>query len=142
MDTEELKRFMIELINEEFGPKPVAIGKRWQGGKMVLEPGNDSQAKDIPLDVFFKKLSGVRDNLRVLEQKINGCDALSLEEKVTFQAYITKSYGSLTTFNILFRDDKDKFVGMSGSGGKGDKDEPQMTMKEAKERLGFKEYGK
>lgn len=142
MDTNELKRFLIDLIDEEFSPRPVALAKRWTGGTLVLRPDNDTQPKEIPLEVFFKKLMGLRESLRVLDQKLNNHDGLTPEDKATFQAYVTKCYGSLTTFNILFRDDKDKFVG-SGSGG-GAREEPKeaLTMGEARRRLGLNEYKK
>ena len=141
MELDALKRFIIDVIDEEFGPKPVEIAPRWAGGTMLLKPGGDTQAKEVPLEVFFKKLTGLRESLRVLEQKLNNHDALSTEDKATFQGYLTKCYGSLTTFNILFRNDKDKFVG-SGSGG-GGKDEPKekLTMAEARRRLGLREHG-
>jgi hypothetical protein len=140
MDTAELKRFLIDLIDEEFGPKPVAIAKRWAEGTLILKPSGDTQPKEIPLEIFFKKLTGLRESLRVLEQKLNNHEHLSAEDRANFQAYITKCYGSLTSFNILFRDDKDKFVG-SGSSGGGEEEKPQMTMAEARKRLGLNEYG-
>lgn len=144
MDTNELKRFLIDVIDEEFSPRPIPISKRWAGGTMTLKPDNDTQPKDVPLEVFFKKLLGVRESLRVLEQKINNHDALSPEDKATMQSYVTKCYGSLTTFNILFRDDKDKFVGGGSGSGSGGKDEPaeKLTLAEAKRRLGLNEYKK
>ena len=117
MDTDEVKKWLLEIIEEEFSPDPVPLGERWSGGKIVLEPNNDTQSKEIPLEVFFKKLMSERGSLRVLEQKINSHEKLSDTDKLTFQSYISKSYGSLTTFNILFKDGKDKFVG-GGSGGK------------------------
>ncbi len=154
MDANELKRFMIDLIDEEFSPRPVPLSKRWAGGVMILRPDNDTQPKEIPLEIFFKKLMGLRESLRVLEQKINNHETLPSEDKTTFQAYVTKCYGSLTTFNILFRDDKDKFVGSgsgsdsssSGSGsapgGRDDRKDEKLTVAEARRRLGLNEYKK
>jgi hypothetical protein len=137
-NTTELKNFIRDLIEEEFTPQGIDIGPRWEGGKMILAPGNDTQSKEIPLEVFFKKLLTVRDALRVLEQKLNSHPNLSQTEKSSFHSYITKAYGTLTTFNILFKDDKHKFVGQSGK--KEDEDRPQMTMAEAKKKLGLNEY--
>lgn len=92
-----------------------AIAPRWSGGKMLLVPFDSSQKeKEVPLVAFFKKLTSVREKLRVLEQKINNHPGLSAEDKSELQMLITRSYGSLTTFNFLFRDEKDKFVGVKG----------------------------
>ncbi len=136
MDSEALKQFLVALIDEEFGPRPCEIAPRWQGGTLRLEPDNETQPKDIAIEVFFKKLLGIRDALRVLEQKINSNTSLSQSEKLSLQSYITKAYGSLTTFNILFKDGKDKFVGSSGkSAGK-----EKMTLSEAQKKLGLNEY--
>jgi hypothetical protein len=91
--------------------EPVAIGDKWKGGNMKLVPGQAGLAhKDVPIDVFFHKIVMLRDRLRVMEQKIN---ASSIEEieKVELQQYITRIYGSLTTFNILFKSQSDYFVG-------------------------------
>jgi hypothetical protein len=88
------------------------LGKRWVGGTLRLIPGKeDAQAKDIPIDVFLKKLVGVRDRLRVLEQKLNSHPSLTGEEKLELQGYITRCYGSLTTFNALFGSRASWFVG-------------------------------
>jgi hypothetical protein len=88
------------------------LGKRWVGGTLRLLPGRDeAQAKDIPIETFFKKLVGVRDRLRVLEQKINSHPSLAGEEKLELQGYITRCYGSLTTFNTLFGNRASWFVG-------------------------------
>jgi hypothetical protein len=88
------------------------LGKRWVGGTLKLVPGRDeTQVKDIPIEVFLKKLVGIRDRLRVLEQKINSHPSLAAEEKLELQGYITRCYGSLTTFNVLFGHRASGFVG-------------------------------
>ena len=92
----------------------VDLGHRWVGGKMILQPDDTTLAsKEIPIETFFHKIVMVRDRLRVMEQRINSNDALSGEEKVNLQQYLTRIYGSLTTFNVLFRNKEDQFKGTS-----------------------------
>lgn len=93
----------------------VPLGDRWNKGTMILKPGQaDLASKEIPIENFFHKIVMLRDRLRVLEQKINSCQMLSDEEKIDMQQYITRIYGSLTTFNILFKRKEDQFVGAKG----------------------------
>ena len=93
----------------------VPLGDRWHGGTMLLQPADKTQkAKEVPIDVFFHKIVMLRDRLRVLEQQINAHKQLSDEEKVNLQQYITRIYGSLTTFNVLFKNKEHWFVGEKG----------------------------
>src|ERR1700742_2953517 len=90
----------------------VPLGDKWRGGMMVLQSGDKSiKPKEVPIDVFFHKIVMARDRLRVLEQQINGHKSLSEEDKINLQQYITRIYGSFTTFNVLFRDKEEGFVG-------------------------------
>ena len=93
----------------------VPLGERWVNGTLVLQPSNGSQAKEMPIETFFHKIVMVRDRLRVLEQNINSNKKLNDEEKIDLQQYITRIYGSLTSFNLLFRDKEDYFVGTSSN---------------------------
>ncbi|HMX79750.1 MAG TPA: hypothetical protein PLG91_05525 [Ferruginibacter sp.] len=94
----------------------VPLGERWTGGTMILQPADKSlKPKEIPVDDFFHKIVMLRDRLRVLEQNINSHKKLSDEDKVNLQQYITRCYGSLTTFNVLFKNKEQWFVGEKGS---------------------------
>jgi hypothetical protein len=90
----------------------VPLGDRWEGGSMILKPADDDlKEKEIPIETFFHKIVMVRDRLRVMEQRINSSKNLSDEEKINLQQYITRVYGSLTTFNVLFKYKEDSFTG-------------------------------
>lgn len=90
----------------------VPLGDKWKGGTLVLQPHDKTQkAKEIPIEDFFHKVVMLRDRLRVLEQNINSNKQLSDEEKINIQQYITRCYGSLTTFNLLFKNKEHWFIG-------------------------------
>jgi len=94
----------------------VPLGDRWKGGTMVLQPGDTTlKAKEVPIDVFFHKIVMLRDRLRVMEQQINAHKLLSDEDKVNLQQYLTRIYGSLTTFNVLFKNKEEWFIGDKSS---------------------------
>jgi hypothetical protein len=115
MDADEFKRVLSQVIREELGVGTVEIAGRWDGGEMILKPGKEGlQEKRIPLDSLFHKIVMIRDRLRVLEQKINTHTKLASDEKIQLQQYVTGCYGSLTTFNVLFADREDQFVGQKG----------------------------
>lgn len=95
----------------------VPLGDRWEKGTMILQPFDKTlKPKEIPIEDFFHKIVMLRDRLRVLEQNINSNKKLSEEDKVNMQQYITRCYGSLTTFNILFKNKEQHFVGDKSSG--------------------------
>jgi hypothetical protein len=110
MTREEFADLIREALRDEVAHVPLA--PKWEGGALVLKPRDPAlQPKEIPLDHLFHKVVMIRDRLRVLEQKINGNEKLTDTEKVDLQQYVTKCYGTLTTFNVLFRDERDRFVG-------------------------------
>jgi hypothetical protein len=112
MDIDDFRRVLRDVLAEELGVGDAPMGERWRGGEVVLVPGKEgTQEKRISLESFFHKIVMVRDRLRVLEQKINSHPELPDDTKVVLQQYITACYGSLTTFNVLFRDREDGFVG-------------------------------
>ena len=103
---------LMDLFREASGQVDVPLAQKWEGGVIQLVPGkSELQGKELPIDALFHKVVMVRDRLRTLEQKINAHPKLSDAEKVDMQQYITRVYGSLTNFNVLFRDKSDQFVG-------------------------------
>ncbi|MEY3367443.1 MAG: hypothetical protein RI973_598 [Bacteroidota bacterium] len=108
----EAEKSLIKILRHWNGfGEVVEIGERWKGGTLVMQPQDNSlKPKDVPIETFFHKIVMVRDRLRVMEQRINSSQ-LSDDEKVDLQQYITRIYGSLTTFNVLFKNKEDYFVG-------------------------------
>jgi hypothetical protein len=114
-EQQELLQLIRQALREELGYTDVEVTPRFQGGELVLRPGTPGTAeKSFPIDTFTTKIVMVRNRLRVLEQQINASDELTELAKLRFQAYITACYGSLTSFNFLFRNEEDRFVGHRG----------------------------
>ena len=117
----DLEMMLRRILREEMGLGPAVPAEKWRGGDLVLRPGRPGlQEKSWPIETFFQKVVMLRNRLRVLEQQINGAE-LSAELKVKLQGYITGCYGSLTSFNILFAEEADRFQG-SGGGSSGEVD--------------------
>ena len=115
MEIDELYELVAEAIRDGFrdeaGGGDARLSPRMSEGRVIFEDGQGKQFKEIPASTFFRKVTSVREKLRVLEQRINNHGSLSATDKVELQAYISRAYGSLTTFNFLFRDDSDRFRG-------------------------------
>ena len=110
----DLERTIRRIIREEAGLTPVAPAEKWRGGELVLRPGKPGlQDKSWPIEAFFNKIVMVRNRLRTLEQHVNASN-LPDDQKLKLQAYITGCYGSLTSFNVLFATDEDRFHGSGG----------------------------
>jgi hypothetical protein len=110
--TEAEKSLMKILRNWSDISEVVPIGDKWKGGTLIMKPmDNTLKPKDLPIETFFHKIVMLRDRLRVLEQKVNSHTKLTEEDKIDMQQYITRIYGSLTTFNVLFHDKEHHFVG-------------------------------
>lgn len=109
----EAEKALIKILQSwsDIGPK-VEMNGKWNDGTLILQPADpDMKEKEIPIEVFFHKIVMVRDRIRVMEQRINSSKNLSEEEKINLQQYVTRVYGSLTTFNVLFQQKDDYFVG-------------------------------
>ena len=110
----DLELMLRRIIREEMGLGPAVPADKWRGGEMVLRPGKPGiQEKSWPIETFFHKVVMLRNRLRVLEQQVNGADVPD-DLKVRLQGYITGCYGTLTSFNVLFAEEEDRFQGSSG----------------------------
>ncbi|WP_222984265.1 hypothetical protein [Flagellimonas meishanensis] len=108
----DVERSLVKILEKWSDThEKVPIADKWKGGKLILEPGDALANKEMPIDTFFHKIVMVRDRIRVMEQKINSSPNLDDQEKVDLQQYVTRIYGSLTSFNVLFKNESDRFVG-------------------------------
>lgn len=113
INSADLEFMLHKVLNDRSDiSERVELGNKWMGGTLILKPFEEGmQSKEIPIETFFHKIVMVRDRIRVMEQQINAHKVLSDAEKVDLQQYITRIYGSLTTFNVLFKNTQDAFKG-------------------------------
>ncbi len=118
LDMDHVREALREVLEEMQMPqRPVEMARRYEGGMLEIKPKDAAlKSKEVPLEDFFHKIVMIRDRFRVLEQKINAHTGLGEQDKLELQQYITRCYGSLTTFNILFEEKEDQFVGQRGEG--------------------------
>lgn len=131
MDQSELSRLVRQAVRAELEEIDIAglvedgfeeatggdaeLARRWEGGTLVFIPGNPKLApKEIPIETFWKKVTAVRERLRVLEQKVNNHKSLDRSDRAELQGLISRAYGSLTTFNVFFAEKDEQFSGTSG----------------------------
>lgn len=109
----DAEKALVKILKTYSGiSETVDLGDKWKNGTLILKPNEDNmKPKEMPIDTFFHKIVMVRDRIRVMEQRINSSSNLSDEEKVNLQQYITRIYGSMTSFNVLFKYKDDHFVG-------------------------------
>lgn len=119
MDADQVYELVYDAVRqalaEEQGGADVRLSSRLVDGKVVLHDAQGRVVKEMDVFALFRKVTSVREKLRVLEQKINNNGGLSTADKAELQGYLSRCYGSLTTFNFMFRDDADRFVGTGGS---------------------------
>ena len=111
----EVERTLREILKKwSDASEIVPIADKYKGGTLILQPKDVNLAnKELPMETFFHKIVMLRDRLRVMEQKINSHSGLDDQDKVDLQQYITRCYGSLTTFNVLFKNNSQQFKGDS-----------------------------
>jgi hypothetical protein len=112
---QDVEKTLVKILRRwSDATEPVQLAGKWSGGKIIMQPGDRSlSGKEVPIDAFFHKIVMIRDRMRTLEQRVNA-SKLTDEEKISIQQYITRIYGSLTTFNVLFKNQDDYFVGDKG----------------------------
>jgi len=111
----EVERTLRDLLKKWSDVSEVVpMADKYKGGVMILQPADKGLAvKEVPIETFFHKIVMLRDRLRVMEQKINAHSGLDDQDKVELQQYITRCYGTLTTFNVLFKNNSQQFKGES-----------------------------
>lgn len=117
LEIEDIER-AVEQVYLKYAEKstPIELANKWVSGSVEFKPKDDSlQGKEIPIRTFFNKIISVREKLRVLEQNVNNHEKLDEADKLHLQQYISRAYGSLTTFNVLFAQKEDQFSGMGKS---------------------------
>jgi predicted mannosyl-3-phosphoglycerate phosphatase (HAD superfamily) len=118
VENDELYELVVDAVKaalaEEAGGHDVALSRRMLAGAVAFRDDQGKVVKEVPVSVLFRKVTSIREKLRVLEQKLNNHPTLDDADKAELQGYVTRCYGSLTTFNFLFRDEEDKFKGTGG----------------------------
>lgn len=113
MDPQEMYDLVYDAVRQavtDHDSEPdTRLLRRFEEGKVIFQDAEGKTVKELPASMAFKKITSIREKLRVLEQKLNNHASLSQADKAELQVYISRCYGSLTTFNFLFANETDKF---------------------------------
>ncbi len=103
------RRPLEDLLRRWVPREVVELGAKWVGGSVVVRTPNDGEGHTFSIDLLFDRICRLKKRFRELEHALKQHPKLSQDDKSTLLDYVSKCYGTLTTFNALFRHREDWF---------------------------------